>query len=216
MERESKKQKLDTDEKEEKKPWPEYYTEPAEPTYRTPPFEYASTNNFGGISIHSQYAKEDWKRVDLPYSGSGRYRRVLQNIRKRIDKRSTSYTQGWSPLENGSTEAFFRNFQAKYIKWSELWPNTRIPLAEPTPESHLEHCCIIEVDLEDIEETVVEHKKQKFREVNLTLRHDQDLVDFRHRTNVDIYPLLPIIGTPLKIIGNHDQNSYTGFYRILL
>jgi hypothetical protein len=42
------------------------------------------------------------------------------------------------------------------------------------------------------------------------------LVYFRDRTNVDIYPLLPIFGTPFKIIGNQDQNSYTGFYRILL
>jgi hypothetical protein len=151
MERENKKQKKDSEEKEEEKPWPEYYTEPATPISRTPPFDYASTNNFGGTTIHSQYAKENWKRVDLPYSGSGRYQRTLQNIRKTIDKRSTRYMQGWSPLENGSTEAFFRNFQATYIKWSELWPNNRIPLAETTPESHLEHCCLIEVDLEDIE-----------------------------------------------------------------
>jgi hypothetical protein len=77
---------------------------------------------------------------------------------------------------------------------------TRIPLAEITPESHLEHCCIIEVDLEDIEETVVEDRKQNFREVNFTLRHDQDLVNFRDLINVDIYPLLPIFGTPLKLL----------------
>jgi hypothetical protein len=41
------------------------------------------------------------------------------------------------------------------MKWSELWPNTRTPLKEATPESDLEHCCILEVDLENIEETVV-------------------------------------------------------------
>jgi hypothetical protein len=57
--------------------------------------------------------------------------------------------------------------------------------------------------------------KPKFREVNLTLRHDQDLVDFRDRTNVNIYPLLPIFGTPL-FNGNHDQISYASFYRTLL
>jgi hypothetical protein len=59
-------------------------------------------------------------------------------------------------------------------------------------------------------------QKQKFREVNLTLRHGQELVDFRDRTNVNYFPVLPTtIGTPLDLIGHHehhDQSSYTGFY----
>jgi hypothetical protein len=85
-----------------------------------------------------------------------------------FDKHSTRYKQGWSPSLHGSTEAFFENFQATYIKWSELWLNTSIPLTETTPESQLKNCRIIQVDLEDIEEMVVEDKKKKlkFREVN--------------------------------------------------
>jgi hypothetical protein len=75
------------------------------------------------------------------------------------------------------------------------------------------------VDLEDIEETVVEDRKPKakpkFREVNLKQRHDQDLVDFVDRTNINIYPLLPIFGTPL-FYANHDQDAYASFYRTLL
>jgi hypothetical protein len=82
---------------------------------------------------------------------------------------ANSYKQGWSPSLSLSTDAFFRNFQATYIKWSELWPNTRIPLSETAPEGRLEHCCIIEVDLESIEETVVETKKT-FHAVNLKAR----------------------------------------------
>jgi hypothetical protein len=98
------------------------------------------------------YAKENWKGVDEP-SGTGRYRytRALRNIRTSFDNHSTRYKQGWSPSLHGSTETFFENFQATYIKWSELWPNTRIPLTETTPESQLKNCRIFEVDLEDIE-----------------------------------------------------------------
>jgi hypothetical protein len=69
MERESKKQKTDTEDqekqktdtekKEENKPLPEYYTEPAVPTYRTPPFEFTSTDNFGATTVHTQYAMKD-------------------------------------------------------------------------------------------------------------------------------------------------------------
>jgi hypothetical protein len=47
------------------------------------------------------------------------------------------------------------------------------------------------------------------------LRHDQDLVDFKDRSNVNIYPLLPIFGTHL-FNGNHDPNSYASFYRTLI
>jgi hypothetical protein len=57
--------------------------------------------------------------------------------------------------------------------------------------------------------------KPKYCEVNQTLRHDQDLVDIRNRTNFNIYPYLPIFETPL-FNGNHDQNSYASFYRTLL
>jgi DNA-binding transcriptional regulator PaaX len=63
---------------------------------------------------------------------------------------------------------------------------------------------------------VVEEKKQKFRAVNLTLRHGQELVDFRDRTNVDYFPVLPTTeGKPKDFIGHHDQNAYTCFYRTL-
>jgi hypothetical protein len=113
---------------------------------------------------------------------------------------------------------FFRNFQATYTKWSELWPNTRIPLTKTTPESHLEHCCIIEVDLEDIKETVVEDKKQKpkFREVNLQRRHGEESIDFRDLTNSDYFPILSDKEPgSTRFNRNHDRNSYTGFYHIL-
>jgi hypothetical protein len=35
-----------------------------------------------------------------------------------------------------------------------LWPNTRIPRSETTGMANLENCCIIEVDLDSIEESV--------------------------------------------------------------
>jgi hypothetical protein len=115
--------------------------------------------------------------VDEP-SGTGRYRytRALWNVRKSFDKHSTRYKQGWSPSLHGSTEVLFKNFQATYIKWSNLWRNNRISLTETTPESQLKNCRIIQVDLEDIEEYVVEDKKQKpkFREVNLQRRHGEE------------------------------------------
>jgi hypothetical protein len=130
--------------------------------------------------------------VDEP-SGTGRYRytRALRKIRKSFDKHSTRYKQGWSPSLHGSTEALFENFQATYIKWSELWPNTRIPLTETTPEIRLKNCRIIEVYLEDIEETVVEDMKQKpkFRERNLQRRHGEELIDFRDLSNHDYFPV---------------------------
>jgi hypothetical protein len=78
----------------------------------------------------------------------------------------------------------------------------------------LKNCCIIQVDLEDIEETVVEDKKQKpkFLEVNLQRRHGEELIDFRDLSNPDYFPLLAA-----KEPGSTRfvRNSYTGFYCIL-
>jgi hypothetical protein len=91
MERESKKQKTDTEEKEEDKLWPEFYTEPSGPTYRTLPYDAVdSANIFGATTVHTSYATEDWKSVDN-LSGTGRYRftGLLRNIRKAFDKQST-------------------------------------------------------------------------------------------------------------------------------
>jgi hypothetical protein len=70
MDRETKKQKKDTEEKEEDKPWPELYTEPSGPTYRTPPYNSEnSANNFGASTAHTYYATENWKSVDEPNCG---------------------------------------------------------------------------------------------------------------------------------------------------
>jgi hypothetical protein len=212
MDRETNKHKKYTEEKEEDEPWPESYTEPSGPTYRTPPYDSEdSTNNFGASTVHTYYATDNWKSVDEP-SGTGRYwyTRALRNIRKSFNKHSTRYKQGWSPSLLGSTEAFFENFQATYIKWSELWPNTRIPLTETTPESQLKNCRIIQAVVED------KKQKPKFHEVNLQRRHGEEIIDFRDLSNPDYFPVLATkepVST--RFIRNHDRNSYTGFYHML-
>jgi hypothetical protein len=180
-----------------------------------------STNSFGTSTVHTYYATENWKRLNEP-SGTGRYRytRALWNIRKSFDKHSTRYKQGWSPSLHGSTEVFFENFQATYVKWSELWPDTRFPLTETTPESQLKNCRVIQVDLDDIEETVVEDRKPKakpkFREINLQRRHGEELIDFRDLSNPDYFPV-QVTKEPgsIRFIRNHDRTLYTGFYHIL-
>jgi hypothetical protein len=58
MEKESKKQKKDIEEKEEE----------------TLPYDSEdSANNFGASTVHTYYATENWKSVDEPY-GTDRYR----------------------------------------------------------------------------------------------------------------------------------------------
>jgi hypothetical protein len=209
MEREIKKQKKDKEEE----PWAEYYTEPSAPIFRNFPYDSVdSVNSFGATTVYTYYGTEDWAEIDHR-SGTRAFRftSLLRNIRKSFDKHSTRYKQGWSPSLNFSTEAFFRNFQATYIKWSELWPITRIPLSETTPEGCLEHCCIIEVELESIEETVVEIKKT-FRAVNLKARYEYT----EEERVVYNAPTLPTTkGRPKEFVGHHDQNSYTGFYQLL-
>jgi hypothetical protein len=76
----------------------------------------------------------------------------LSDIRKYIDKSSKRCREGWSPSLNCTTESFFSNFQYNYINWSQLWPNTRIPRSDTTRAVSLTDCCIIEVDLESVEE----------------------------------------------------------------
>jgi hypothetical protein len=82
----------------------------------------------------------------------------------------------------------------------------------------LKNCRIIQVDLKDIEETVVEDKKQKpkFRKVNLQRRHGEELIEFWDLSNPDYFPVLATKEPgSTRFIRNHDQISYTDFYRIL-
>jgi hypothetical protein len=65
MEREINKQKNDKVEES----WAEYYTESSAHIYRTFPFPYESVdfaNSFGGTTVHTYYATEDWASVDYP------------------------------------------------------------------------------------------------------------------------------------------------------
>jgi hypothetical protein len=144
METENKKQKVDTEEKEEKKRWSEYYVEPT--AYKKCTFE---SSNSHCVSAVLTFDNENWEYTEDPLkSGLSYYGFILRDIKKRIHPRSKRYIEGWSPSLNFTTEAFFSHFQSGYIKWSELWPNTRIPISETTATGYLKECCIIEVDFD--------------------------------------------------------------------
>jgi hypothetical protein len=149
MERESKNQKKET---EKKARWPEYYAVPTVLSDTKCKFE---SSNSRCISAVLSLDNEHWEYIGEAYrTGVNYYAKILGDIQKSIHPRSKRYIEGWSPSLNFTTEAFFGNFQSGYIKWSALWPNTRIPISETTSTGYLKECCIIEVDFDSIEESI--------------------------------------------------------------
>jgi hypothetical protein len=102
--------------------------------------------------VVQSFDNENWEYTEDPFkTGLNYYAFILLDTKKSIHPKR--YIEGWSPSLNFTTEAFFGNFQSGHIKWSELWPNTIIPISETTDTRYLEECCIIEVDFDSVEES---------------------------------------------------------------
>ena len=74
---------------------------------------------------------------------------ILDDIERKIVRGSKEDREGWSPECNGSTAAFFENYQGGPFYWRSHWPNTRLPRSHRTRTTLLVGCTIIEVDLVD-------------------------------------------------------------------
>ena len=141
----------------------------------------------------------------------------LQDQVKATHRDSKRYIDGWSPTCNGTTEAFFTNFQVGFFSWTALWPNTRIPRSYTRATKDLEGFKQIEVDL-DSEDSASKQVQPCTSAVDtpfdpIALRVQEldeyyDTIDEQRR----IFKL-PIVK---KIyIGFHDNRSYFNFNHIL-
>jgi hypothetical protein len=142
---------------------------------------------------------------------------ALQEQRRATHRDSKRYRDGWSPTCNGTTEAFFTNFQQGYLDWARLWPNTRIPRSYTRATKDLEGFKQIEVDL-DSEDSASKQVLPCTSAVNTPI----DPIALRVQEIDDYYDTireeqriakLPIIKK--KFIGFHDTRSYFNFNQIL-
>jgi hypothetical protein len=106
--------------------------------------------------------------LDNPYGkGVNRHTFVLKDIIKSIEKSSKRYREGCHHhlIIRQKRSTVTCSFQCNYINWSQLWPNTRIPRSDTTRTDSLTDCCIIEVDLESVEQ--VDESTRETREIIL-------------------------------------------------
>ena len=152
----------------------------------------------------------------------------LEQQVKATHRDSKRYKEGWSPTCNGTTEAFFTNFQDGYLNWAGLWPNTRIPRSHTTPTRELEGFRQIVVDLDldgeniaskqvpsctsnvdtpiDLVRLRLEEKVQEIEEYQETILEEQRIfkLPFHQRQQVK-----------KTFIGAHNYLAYSNFYQII-
>lgn len=147
---------------------------------------------------------------------------ALREQRRATHRDSKRYRDGWSPTCNGTTEAFFTNFQQGYLNWAGLWPNTRIPRSHTRATRDLCGFKQIEVDL-DSEDSASKQVPPCTSAVDtpidpIALRV-QELDDYydtiEEQRRIFKLPILPLHTVKKKFIGFHDTRSYDNFYHIL-
>jgi hypothetical protein len=111
---------------------------------------------------------ENWEEKEAPVPVFTVIEYLLREQDRAVHPSSKRYKEGWSPTCNGSTEAFFTNFQESFISWSKQWPNTRIPRLYQTPRCELLNCIQIEVDLE--RDSLVDESTREVENILTSLR----------------------------------------------
>ena len=62
---------------------------------------------------------ENWEEEEAPAPVVSVIEYLLREQDRAIKPGSKRYKEGWSPTCNGSTEAFFTNFQESFISWTK-------------------------------------------------------------------------------------------------
>ena len=142
---------------------------------------------------------------------------ALREQHRATHRDSKRYRDGWSPTCNGTTEAFFTNFQEGYLDWARLWPNTRIPRSHTRATKDLFGLRQIQVDL-DSEDSASKQVPPCTSAVDTPI----DPIALRVQELDDYYDTIEeqrrIFKLPIqkkKFIGFHDTRSYYNFNQIL-